>query len=438
MAPVAEDDGRVGAIDAGRRRGDRVVREPRRVLVAWSVLAPRRHDPGVLLGRIDRSVRVPRRPGPRTRPLPRRARSKARQRVAKPATGLAGGRGGDCRRRGNCDLAGAGARGRSGALDRIRRLRAARGRLLAARGRVGKVAVPVEPVGAGQRRCLDPLAYSAGQLASLLFRSGILAAVFGIMLAAMLCGWAWLMKYLEINWLWSVWPIPVVLLLATRLRVGDWLLQRNRLGGWLCVGLVLVVPAAAIVAAVPYARLAAIQPPVDASAPPEPARRSTDEELATERLYEQASAAYHPDDEFMPKEHRGPEWQLPGPGKPPTEWELAWLKANRECLALTVEATRRPVSDDPRPIRPGDRGNLPLHYWHLWEPLLARRGSPRRMGSSTRRWSITWRSCGSHTIGPRTTAGSLDLTAACSTTTSASGSPAPVRPRSGRPRCSAR
>ncbi len=61
---------------------------------------------------------------------------------------------------------------------------------------------------------------------------------------------------------------------------------------------------------------------------------------------------------------------MPGPGKPPAEWERAWLEANRECLALMVEATRRPVSDDPRPVR-ARYGERPSSYcWELREPLL--------------------------------------------------------------------
>ena len=50
---------------------------------------------------------------------------------------------------------------------------------------------------------------------------------------------------------------------------------------------------------------------------------------------------------------------------PPRAWELAWLKANRECLTLTLEASRRPVSDDPRPIRGQYRSGVSPKYWSL-------------------------------------------------------------------------
>ena len=58
---------------------------------------------------------------------------------------------------------------------------------------------------------------------------------FGRILAA----WWGLMLFWHVNWLWSVLPIPLALLLATRLRTANWLLERNTLRAWLLPGLVL-------------------------------------------------------------------------------------------------------------------------------------------------------------------------------------------------------
>ena len=39
------------------------------------------------------------------------------------------------------------------------------------------------------------------------------------------------MLFWGVNWLWSVLPIPIALLAATRLRTRDWLLERNTCAG---------------------------------------------------------------------------------------------------------------------------------------------------------------------------------------------------------------
>ncbi len=68
------------------------------------------------------------------------------------------------------------------------------------------------------------LAYSSGQLFSKFFSSGILAAVFSVALAVLLYFWAGVTMLLDVPWVWSVVPIPLVLLLATSCgrRTGSW------------------------------------------------------------------------------------------------------------------------------------------------------------------------------------------------------------------------
>ena len=62
------------------------------------------------------------------------------------------------------------------------------------------------------------VSYAAGQWTSMMIRSGLLAGFFGLVLAGVLCGWVFLMFLLEVSWLWTVVPIPLVLLWATWLR----------------------------------------------------------------------------------------------------------------------------------------------------------------------------------------------------------------------------
>ena len=99
------------------------------------------------------------------------------------------------------------------------------------------------------------LSMAAGQLWSMFFRSGILAGLFSVLSAAVLAAWWGLMMFFGVNWLWSVLPLPLAFLLATRLRTANWLLERNRPRAWLLPALVLVVPVVALLTAVPLYRI---------------------------------------------------------------------------------------------------------------------------------------------------------------------------------------
>ena len=75
--------------------------------------------------------------------------------------------------------------------------------------------------------------FACGQLASMLVRSGILAGFIGLTLAGILYGWAQLIQLMEISWVWTLFPIPFVLLFVTWLRTRDWIAERNTWRGWL-------------------------------------------------------------------------------------------------------------------------------------------------------------------------------------------------------------
>ena len=88
------------------------------------------------------------------------------------------------------------------------------------------------------------LSISVGQFCSMFFRSGLLAGVFSLLITGVLCAWAAFMWTFGVSWIWSVAPIPVVLLLATWMRTPDWLLERGGLRGWWRTGLTLALPVA--------------------------------------------------------------------------------------------------------------------------------------------------------------------------------------------------
>lgn len=84
-------------------------------------------------------------------------------------------------------------------------------------------------------------------------------------------------------------PIPVVLLVATRVRTPAWLRERGGLRGWLPMGLVLAVPTAAILTAVPLYRAYEIPVVSPGFSPQEYFSPPTNEEKATMDIYREAS-----------------------------------------------------------------------------------------------------------------------------------------------------
>jgi len=198
-------------------------------------------------------------------------------------------------------------------------------------------------------------AYAAGQFCSILFRSGILAVVFGLMLGAALCGWTLLVRLLDINSLWAAAPIPLVLLLATRLRTADWILERKTLGSWLRLGAVVVLPAVAIVAAVPAARVRSIPLPNPMLFSGGYEREPTAEEQATAAMYQRALDLYRPYWDVVPApphdEKPDTKEETPVDEKTLVEREDAYVKGNEETIALVLAATRRPLGDISCPPR---------------------------------------------------------------------------------------
>ncbi len=222
------------------------------------------------------------------------------------------------------------------------------------------------------------LAYGSGQLCSMLFRSGVLAGVFGLMGSAVLCGWAALMWFWDVSWWWSVTPIPPVLLLASWLRAHGWMLQRNGLRAWLPVVLVLVVPLAALLTAVPLYRVNSIADVSPGFSPQQFARPVTAEEQQTADMYRRAHDLVANWQEVFPEAHsHDREAEAPKPSataeddgsveakERPIALMLKvsrYVQANEPAIALMLQASRREACDffDPRRLEspPYFRGSL--------------------------------------------------------------------------------
>jgi hypothetical protein len=177
------------------------------------------------------------------------------------------------------------------------------------------------------------LGTAAGQLFSMFLRSGFLAAVFSVLLTSVLCGWCALMTCWGVNWLWSVLPIPLALLLATRLRTPYWLLERNTLRAWLPAALAIVIPTVVILTAVLCYRVYYI-PLVDPGfSPEEYTQPATAEEKATLALYRQAIQESTPQ---KVKGVREPEDAWTNVPITSSAQEIAWADANQKAIELAL------------------------------------------------------------------------------------------------------
>ena len=186
------------------------------------------------------------------------------------------------------------------------------------------------------------LAYAAGQLCSMFFASGILALFFSIALTWALCCWAALMAYLDVPWLWSAVPIPLVLLLATWLRTPHWLLERNTLRAWMPIALTLALPALAIIAGVCAHRVYSV-PLVDPGFDPQAfAQPGTSEARETAEMYRRALDMYLDNPFEPPKREAGAVETPTGPAEPLTAMEMALVDHYEAALRLAVEAGQRP------------------------------------------------------------------------------------------------
>jgi hypothetical protein len=164
------------------------------------------------------------------------------------------------------------------------------------------------------------------------------------------------MELLDVDWSWSVWPIPLILLLSTWLRTPDWLRGRHGFWAWLRVGLATALPLGLILAAIPVVRVHQV-PLVDPGFSPEEYLDSTTPDgLATAEIYRRALDAYvrfQPAPE-PPREEPPPGPEILPPEGPPvalTPEAVAWVKENQEAIEITLEASKRKDCDLYDPAR---------------------------------------------------------------------------------------
>ena len=204
------------------------------------------------------------------------------------------------------------------------------------------------------------LGLAVGQFCAMFVPSGLLAGVVSIPLTALLAGWCCVMAYLQVSWLWSAAPIPVALLLATRLRTAGWLVERSDARAWFWPATALVLPAVAILVGLPVYRAYQF-PLVDPGFSVEQFTRPLSAaEKATIDLYKEAGAKLVAVPTRTAQETEVPvtaETQREAPD--PTAWERDAVDANRDVIAILVKASREPVAPTEQAIN-AFMGSIPL------------------------------------------------------------------------------
>jgi hypothetical protein len=172
------------------------------------------------------------------------------------------------------------------------------------------------------------VSYAAGQWASMMIRSGILAGFCALLLSGALCGWVLLMQLLGLSWLLTVGPISLVLLWATWRRAPDWVRENATWQAGRRAAFTVIVPAIALCLLVGFYRV--YQIPLE-SPSFDPAQFEADiskEALATGDLYTQADQLF---------ENTREEIEL---DRPFTNQQRDFLQKNAEPLALVLRASQ--------------------------------------------------------------------------------------------------
>ena len=203
-------------------------------------------------------------------------------------------------------------------------------------------------------------AYAVGQLSSMFFRSGILAGFFAVLLSVVVVAWSVVMLGLGVPGIWSIAPIPLILLVATWLRAPHWLLERGGIRGWWATASWLTITLGLMLAAVLAYRVYEIPLVAPGFSPAEFSREASAEAQATAEMYLRAGELVVP---MAKREDTSVEET-----KEQFQVRLkAWIDENREVIEMAMEASRRPECDG---LEPPGRARLGVAGYELTGLLL--------------------------------------------------------------------
>jgi hypothetical protein len=187
------------------------------------------------------------------------------------------------------------------------------------------------------------VSFGAGQFASMFVRSGIMAAFFGLLLAALLCGWVSLMHVMQVPFWWSVLPIPAVLLWATWQYAPRWSREDHRWSTLMRPASVIAVLTVALIVAVPFFRVHQV--------PNQPLR------FNPEAYSSESSGNHSATDLYHQVEQAARDWSVLE-GVPAAERQQRLVEHNQRIVELLVQATSR--SDEHKTYRANRRGEEAL------------------------------------------------------------------------------
>ena len=213
------------------------------------------------------------------------------------------------------------------------------------------------------------VAYSCGQLCSMLFRSTIIAGFLGCILASLASSWCALMGTMGVNWLVSVAPLPIILLSVTWWWAPYWIAERRGWWVWTRLALSLGVPLVVLGVATATYRVVQIPQVSPGFSPEQYLAAERPEARKTAEMYLRAAsivrmeryptgtgtvagrgdvlaaeqAGLLPLQQVSPLSGEAERRQKLIQAHPQAQNMLPWLEDNRDALNLALEATTRPT-----------------------------------------------------------------------------------------------
>jgi hypothetical protein len=190
------------------------------------------------------------------------------------------------------------------------------------------------------------VSFAAGQWISMFVRSGIMAGFLGVLLASVLCVWVLIVKFMELDIVWSLLPIPLVLMFATWLRAPDWIRENTSWRARVRAAVVVLVPVAVLCTVVAIYRVHQIPLKSPGFEPEQFLREITPEALAVGDLYRKAGDSMvgptrTPDPDAVGTLDRD-FFSHRGDGQKLSQAQSEWLNENRGALQLLLQAAEQP------------------------------------------------------------------------------------------------
>ncbi|OHB74857.1 MAG: hypothetical protein A2W31_15155 [Planctomycetes bacterium RBG_16_64_10] len=199
--------------------------------------------------------------------------------------------------------------------------------------------------------------YGAGQLASMLLRSGLLAGFLAVVLSIVMAAWILILTAWDLSYLLFIGPIVLGMLLATSLRAPDWLLDRTTVWSYVKPLAAVVIPTVIVLALVPSERLNQV-PALSARSANEPGLQQMLNGSLAEWRAADTPAARETAERYLKLAYQMTSWgsilsEMPADpahrrdavvglsGELLTEFRRRYCEANRDVVRQAIEVSKR-------------------------------------------------------------------------------------------------